>query len=233
MLTCVRWLSRFPARNITRFFEVIDTWQAKIIVAELDRSQAASTAGLLALPASFLQLFLNEPTLLSTSGIVLGANGAPSNSELAASIERLSAALDTAVSGSNVNGPSIASSLGLNPVMVALLSSPEITRRQWALNQIELMTRAIAFDEWSESGIGTEVQNLFLAAHPGGIVEQWRSMKVLIDERRLKVDTVQKGLLEGLYEAGTPARADRSVMSYIARLLGSPSDSMYTPPDAC
>jgi hypothetical protein len=205
---------------------VIDTWQAKFIVDELVRSQTAfGGAGLLDLPASFLQLFFNEPSLLNKDSL-------PLSSDLEGLVKQLNNALDNDVA-TNGTLPTAASSLGLTPVMVSLLGSPDRARRLWARNQITRMSRAIAFDEWAENGVGNEVQSLFLTTFSGGSAEQWGALKAVISADRLKLDTIQRGFLEGRYDIGTPARADRSVMSLIARLLGSPSDSKCLPSHGC
>jgi len=225
LVLTLRWLAEFPAPHIARFYEVIDKWQAELVVAELEQSKPTfGSSGLLDIATSYLQLFFNEPSLLMKDALPVNASGTPLNAELAGAIDKLSSALDEAVAIS-VTGPSAVSALRLTPVTVALLGSPDPKRRKWAREQINVITRAIGFDEWCENGTGSETQSLFLSSFSGGCVEQWEALKVIINERRLNLDAIQRGLLEGQYTADVPARADRSAMSLIARLLGSPSDS--------
>lgn len=123
-------------------------------------------------------------------------------------------------------GSTTASSLGLTPLLVQLLGSSDVQRRTWARSQVEYVRRALAFDEWTAGGVGTEVQGILF----GDLLvrERWSAINLLLGKNRLATDTVQQGLLEGKYDL-SPARPDMSIMAPIARLLGSSSDSECQP----
>jgi senataxin len=202
------YLSNYPLAIRNNFFGAIDKWQAALILTALERDQPAYGAqrGVLDLSLPYLQLLFNEPSLLS-----------PTLSE-----GKLSTGIDEVIA-SHPNDPSAAASLGLTPTLIALLTSPDAKRRQWAHKQVGFITRAVPFDEWTENGTGTEVQTLYLSSFPGDVSEQWAALKALITLDCLTLETIQRGLLEGQYDVAAAPRHDKSIMTFVSRLLGSSS----------
>lgn len=196
-------MNQFTPQVNTNFTNLINKWQAQFIINEMEKSVSTYgiSSGLLTLPTSYLQLFLNEPALLGN--------------------DKLSAALDTSISHVP-DGPSTASTLGLTPVLIALVASSSDRRRQWALKQMQYVNRSLGYAEWAENGVGSEVQKLLVSS---GSAEQWTALRAILDTNQLQLDTIQLGMLQGSYDAASKPRPDQSVMALIARVLGSPSPS--------
>lgn len=206
--TC-RYLSRFATKTRAAFGLKIDSWQANLLLQELECCQpsyGAAKATILDLPPQYLQLLFNEPALLNNA--------------------KIATAMDEVISQAKEGGSTTASSLGLTPLLVQLLGSNVVQRRTWARSQLEYVRRPLSFDEWIAGGVGTEVQGILF----GDLLvrERWSAINLLLGHNRLATDTVQQGLLEGKYDL-SPARPDKSIMAPVARLLGSSSDSEWQP----
>jgi senataxin len=115
--------------------------------------------------------------------------------------------------------------LHLSAGIVNLLSSRKPEHRQWARTQIGFIShRPLCFEEFQESGVGAEVSALLGTTFPGSQAELLSSVQALVSADRLAPDAIQRGLLAGQYTHDA-ARPDRSVMAFIARQLGTPSDT--------
>lgn len=202
-----RYLSRFATKTRAAFSLKIDSWQADLILKELECCQpsyGATKATLLDLPQQYLQLLFNEPALQNNA--------------------KIASQMGEVISDVKEGGSATVSGLGLTPLLVNLLGSSDVQRRKWARSQVEDVRRPLSFDDWTSGGVGTEVQGLLFGDLD--VRDRWSAVNLLLKSNRLSTDTVQRGLLEGRYDL-SPARADRSVMVPIARLLGSSSDSKW------
>ncbi|ORY29551.1 SEN1 N terminal-domain-containing protein [Naematelia encephala] len=203
-----RYMGKFPATTRANFFKAVDSWQAPLILAEAakasdpqygDSASPINTVSSLSSPVT--QLLLNEPSLLD-------------NVEIASLIDNIINSLP----GSPIRSTIVA--LGLTPVLIRLLSSPNEARRDFARTLLPAcVRRPLSFDEFSDNGIGHEIQALYTGGDSIAIGERWSSVVELLKSKSLSDEVVNRGLLrgEGLNSSG------RLIMSILSSHLGSDS----------
>lgn len=195
--TDISYLSKYPSATQTNFFAAVNKWQAGVIVGEFDLLQPyARPQTLFDLAPAFLQLLFNEPTLLDDP--------------------QLRDLLNQAISSTSDATPLPSLTSGL----VALLSSTDLNRRSWAYGYLSRLSRPLSFREWHECGTGREVMTFLGSSDQERL---WSALHGIVRPEVLTVETIQRGLLEGQFEAGVPPRLDRSIMTLIARHSGSPT----------
>lgn len=193
-----RYFSSYSAATRRNFANVVDKWQAGIIVPHLE------LGGLFDLPVALLQLAFNEPAVLA--------------------LPEISEALEMALVASGTKRTPVAD-LHLSAGLVSLLSSRKLERREWARAQIGYIShKPLSFDDFRDSGVGAEVLNLQATTYPGTQTELLASLQLLVSTDRLSPDAIQLGLLEGQFTYDAP-RPDKSIMTVVARQLGTAADT--------
>ncbi|BEI80229.1 hypothetical protein CcaverHIS002_0107580 [Cutaneotrichosporon cavernicola] len=191
------YFSAYPSATRQNFAKVVDKWQASLISPHLE------LGGMFDLPPALLQLAFNEPAVLV--------------------IPEIAEAFDVALVAST--GRTSVADLYLSAGLVNLLSSPMPERRQWARIQIAFIShKPLCFEDFRNSGVGAEVLAPLGTTFSGSQTELFSSVQALVSTDRLGPDAIQRGLLEGRYTHDA-ARPDKSVMAFVARQLGTPSDT--------
>ncbi|CAK9786073.1 hypothetical protein CC85DRAFT_326715 [Cutaneotrichosporon oleaginosum] len=192
------YFSAYPAATRQNFAQVIDKWLAELISPHLE------PGGLFDLPPALLQLAFNEPAVLA--------------------LPTIAGALDKATAAAGSGRTSVAD-LHISAGLVNLLSSRKPEHRQWARTQIAFIShKPVFFGDFRDGGVGAEVLALLGSTFPGSQAELLSSVQTLVSADRFAPDAIQQGLLAGQYTQDA-ARPDKSVMAFVARQLGTPSDS--------
>lgn len=212
----IRYMGNYPPATRTNFFAAVDRWQGPLILAEHSKASqptygaAWTDTSLLALPTAVIQLLFNEPTLLDNADI--------------------SSLLDATIASSSQKTQKTASAvthLGLTPVLIRLLSSPDQARRDWASSQIPAtVRRPLTFGEWCSLGIGLEIQAFYGANDASSTEERWQTVQLIVQSRSLSPDTVRKGLLGGITTEGAHG-GRKGVMAVLSNQLGSETCEIY------
>jgi hypothetical protein len=206
-----RYMSHYPLTNRVNFFRTVDLWQSTFILAESNASSdtgyassSQSAPGLLSsLTPSITQLLMAEPSLLE-------------NQDIAAFIDR-------SISSKPSTPLSNLVALGLTPLLVRLLRSPELDRRKWAFIQMQAAARRkLSFESAVRTGVRDEIEEL--CRDPAmDEKERWKIVKTILKKGCLDQEAVEKGLLVGQCFDGK-IRKGKGIMAILAPLLGAESD---------
>ncbi|ODO09298.1 hypothetical protein I350_02898 [Cryptococcus amylolentus CBS 6273] len=204
-----KYLSDWPLHVRKNFFGAVDRWQSGFIAAQVKKAtdpaygkEPPTGPSLYALGRPALQVLMGEPSLLSHSNIV--------------------PLIDDALS---TPPPASLSALGMTPVHARLLSSTELSKREWCLALLPAAARRpLSFTEWCSLGIGSELQDLYNDGSLDGET-RWTVMKTVIDSKVLDKETVERGLLKGQLEDEPHGRTGRGLMPVLSGLISS--DTTY------
>ncbi|WVQ62978.1 uncharacterized protein L199_001127 [Kwoniella botswanensis] len=211
-----KYLSKWPPHVRINFFAAVDRWQSALILNHVGDatktaygSSSSSIPTLYTLDRPVIQLLLGEPSLLNDHNDT-----------------GISSLVDEAVSSTSTS--SSITSMGLSPLLIKLLSSPNEGRKKWALSQLPPASRRpVSFSDWCSLGIGYEIQELYNGKVEIDEGDRWKMVEALLRDRVLHDQTIEKGLLGGQLEEDPKGRKGRGLMSALSTLLGS--DVPYFP----
>lgn len=191
----------------------MDKWQLELIVVEVKaagQSNYVSTFShdsILSLSTPILQLLFSEPSLLDHVS--------------------LASLLDVSIAAAPTKPCPGVYSLGLTPVLVHLLSSPNATRRVWAEAQLPgHARRPLSFDEWCSSGVGSQIQLLYNGTGDISQAARWRATEMAIRSKALSLETIEKGLISGKLGDGND-KPSRGLACALSHQLGSEQEGTF------
>jgi hypothetical protein len=82
----------------------------------------------------------------------------------------------------------------------------------------------LVFDERTNSGVGDELKALYTDTGDMKIADRLAAVEVLLRSGALSTDVIQKGVIDGVTEAGGQSRPESGLMAILSHLLGGPSD---------
>ncbi|ORX36373.1 SEN1 N terminal-domain-containing protein [Kockovaella imperatae] len=171
-----RYLSQRTSEAQSRFFTVVDRWEAEFILNEMPQSSqiqgTSKSISLLSQP--MLQLLFGQPSLLKVEAV--GA--------LVAS-ERLP---KDKLSG--------LASLGITPVLVHLLCSSSPETRSWAGTCLALTSQhPLSLDDWKGTAIAEEIQKLIDDKPDASTDMGWTALLDILRSGSLSRNALREGLL--------------------------------------
>ena len=120
---------------------------------------------------------------------------------------------------------SVITMLGLTVNIVKLLSSPNLSRRQWALAQLPFTARRpISLQEFDDNGVGCELKGLYEGILEPERAVRWEAINAIIWAGCLSLDAIQNGLLGEGAKNGLGRESSRGIMVSLSATLGTETD---------